>query len=100
MTRFTFALVSIQCQETATDRNQAIEEAFVSCCTPTLQAALINGLGLSDFLLSSFVPKRQFGMLMKVILTCGAVAELVVLPAILASPFGRAFDLRVRESGT
>ncbi len=88
------------CQETAPDRNHAIEAAFVSCCTPTLQAALINGLGLSVFLLSSFVPTRQFGMLMLVILSCGAVAELVLLPAILASPLGKAFDLRVRESAT
>lgn len=82
------------CQPTSSSRNQAIEAAFVNCCAPTLQAAVINGLGLSVFLLSSFVPTRQFGMLMLVILTCGAVAELVLLPAILASPLGKAFDVR------
>ncbi|TWU01819.1 efflux RND transporter permease subunit [Neorhodopirellula pilleata] len=81
------------CQTTQPDRNSAIEAAFLGCCNPTLQAAVINGLGLSVFLLSTFVPTRQFGLLMLVILSCGAVAELVLLPAILASPLGKAFDL-------
>lgn len=85
------------CQETAPDRNSAIEAAFLGCCNPTLQAAVINGLGLSVFLLSSFVPTRQFGLLMLVILSCGAIAELVLLPAILASPLGKAFDIPGRE---
>ena len=80
-------------QETCTSRGQAIEAAFRSCCRPTLQASLVNGLGLSVFLLSTFVPTKQFGLLMLVILTCGAVAELVLLPAILASPLGRVFDM-------
>jgi uncharacterized protein len=80
-------------QETCSTRNAAIETAFRTCCRPTLQASLVNGLGLSVFLLSTFVPTKQFGLLMLVILTCGAVAELVMLPAILASPMGRVFDL-------
>ncbi len=79
-------------QEVCESRGQAIEAAFRSCCRPTLQASLVNGLGLSVFLLSTFVPTKQFGLLMLVILTCGAVAELVLLPAILASPLGRVFD--------
>jgi predicted RND superfamily exporter protein len=78
-------------QQTTTTRPAAIEAAYRSCCRPTLQAALVNGLGLSVFLLSSFVPTKQFGLLMLVILTCGAVAELLLLPAILASPLGRTF---------
>ncbi len=80
-------------QQTCPNRSLAIESAFRSCCRPTLQAALINGLGLSVFLFSTFVPTKQFGLLMLVILTCGAVAELVLLPAILASPLGRYFEI-------
>ncbi len=83
-----------QGQDHATNRNGAIEAAFQSCCVPTLQASVINGLGLSVFLLSTFVPTKQFGLLMLVILTCGAIAELVLLPAILASPLGKAFDMK------
>ncbi len=85
-------------QATCTSRGQAIEAAFRSCCRPTLQASLVNGLGLSVFLLSTFVPTKQFGLLMLVILTCGAVAELVLLPAILASPLGRVFDITPPQS--
>ncbi len=85
------------CQQTEPDRNRAIEAAFLGCCNPTLQAAVINGLGLSVFLLSTFVPTRQFGLLMLVILSCGAAAELVLLPAILASPLGLAFEIRDRK---
>ncbi len=81
-------------QETSSTRDGAIASAFRSCCRPTLQAAVVNGLGLSVFLLSTFVPTKQFGLLMLVILSCGAVAELVLLPALLASPLGRAFDIK------
>ncbi len=87
------------CQEHTSDRNAAIEAAFLGCCNPTLQAAVINGLGLSVFLLSTFVPTRQFGLLMLVILSCGAIAELLLLPAILASPLGKCFDIRCRKPG-
>ncbi len=80
-------------QSTSETRGEAIESAFRSCCRPTLQAAVVNGLGLSVFLLSTFVPTKQFGLLMLVILICGAVAELILLPAILASPLGHAFDV-------
>ncbi len=80
-------------QLTCPTRGEAIESAFRSCCRPTLQAAVVNGLGLSVFLLSTFVPTKQFGLLMLVILSCGAIAELILLPAILASPLGVAFDI-------
>lgn len=81
-------------QQEAASRPAAIEAAFQSCCIPTLQASVVNGLGLSVFLLSTFVPTKQFGLLMLVILTCGAIAELILLPAILASPLGKAFDVK------
>lgn len=73
------------------NRHVAIVSAYRHCATPTLQAALINGLGLSVFAFSTFTPTRQFGFLMLVILLAGVVAELVLLPALLASPLGRVF---------
>jgi hypothetical protein len=73
------------------DRRRAIMAAYRRCATPTVQAALISGLGLSVFALSTFMPTRQFGMLMLTILTAGAVAELIMLPALLAGPLGRVF---------
>jgi predicted RND superfamily exporter protein len=73
------------------DRPTAILKAYEQCATPTLQAALISGLGLSVFALSTFVPTRQFGYLMLAILLAGVIAELVLLPALLAGPLGRVF---------
>jgi len=73
------------------ERWQAVEAAFGRSATPTLQAALINGLGLSVFAVSSFTPTQRFGWLMLAILIVGVVAELVVLPAILLSPLGKVF---------
>ncbi len=73
------------------DRRLAIVTAYRRCATPTLQAALISGLGLSVFALSTFTPTQRFGWLMLTILIAGVVAELIMLPAILAGPLGRVF---------
>lgn len=70
------------------DRRRAILAAYQRCATPTLQAALISGLGLSVFASSTFTPTQRFGWLMLTILITGVVAELVMLPAILAGPLG------------
>ena len=78
------------------DRHSAILSAYGHCATPTLQAALINGIGLFVFALSTFTPTKKFGMLMLAILFAGVVAELVLLPAVLAGPLGRAFKKHQR----
>jgi hypothetical protein len=73
------------------DRKQAILAAYRRCATPTLQAALISGLGLSVFAFSTFTPTQRFGWLMLTILLAGVVAELILLPALLAGPLGLVF---------
>ncbi len=75
------------------DRNAAIISAYSRSATPTLQAALVNGLGLSVFAVSSFTPTARFGWLMLTILLAGVVAELIMLPSLLFSPLGRAFQV-------
>lgn len=91
------------------ERHNAIVTTYSHCAVPTLQAALISGLGLSVFAFSTFTPTQRFGWLMLCILMAGVVSELVLLPALLASPFGRVFKSRrllpsdnlfVRTSGT
>lgn len=77
--------------EVCGDRRSAILWAYRQCATPTLQAALINGLGLAVFIFSTFTPTRQFGFLMLTILIAGVIAELIMLPALLAGPLGLAF---------
>src|SRR2546430_14928430 len=76
------------------DRKKAILAAYKHCATPTLQAAVISGLGLSIFALSTFTPTQRFGVLMLVILWLGAVAELIYFPALLAGPLGAGFKPR------
>ena len=79
------------------DRKSAILTAYRRCATPTTQAALVNGLGLSVFAMSTFMPTRKFGWLMLVILIAGLVAELVMMPAILAGPLGAFFRPRPKS---
>ncbi len=76
------------------DRNRAIELTYGHCAVPTLQAALISGLGLSVFAFSTFTPTQRFGWLMLFILLAGVVSELVLLPALLASPLGKVFSAK------
>jgi predicted RND superfamily exporter protein len=76
------------------NRNKAIISCYAKCATPTLQAACISGLGLSVFALSTFTPTQRFGWLMLTILIAGVVAELILLPAILAGPLGKVFEPR------
>ncbi len=80
------------------DRKLAIIDAYAKCGTPTLQSALISGLGLSVFAFSTFTPTQRFGWLMLTILITGVIAELVMLPAILASPMGKLFHPTINKS--
>jgi predicted RND superfamily exporter protein len=80
------------------DRKQAILAAYKHCATPTLQAAVISGLGLSIFAFSTFTPTQRFGCLMLVILWLGAIAELIYFPALLAGPLGSVFKPRKRKA--
>ena len=74
------------------DRKRAIVATYQHCAIPTLQAAIISGLGLSVFAFSTFTPTQRFGWLMLTILVAGVISELVMLPAILAGPLGRVFQ--------
>jgi hypothetical protein len=80
------------------DRKKAILAAYRHCATPTLQAAVIGGLGLSIFALSTFTPTQRFGYLMLSILWMGVVAELIFFPALLAGPLGAFFQPRPRKA--
>ena len=74
------------------DRRKAIVACYKRCATPTLQAACISGIGLSVFAFSTFTPTQRFGWLMLTILVAGVIAELILLPAILAGPLGKVFE--------
>lgn len=73
-------------------RSAAVLSAYRRSATATLQAALINGLGLSVFATSSFTPTKRFGWLMLTILIAGVVAELIMCPSLLFGPLGKVFE--------
>lgn len=81
------------------DRKQAILGAYRHCATPTFQAAVISGLGLSIFALSTFTPTQRFGYLMLTILWMGVAAELIFFPALLAGPLGAFFKPHPKKAG-
>ncbi len=80
------------------DRHKAIVHAYRRCAAPALQAALISGLGLSVFAFSTFTPTQRMGWLMMTILVAGVVAELIMMPAILAGPLGSVFKPREKKT--
>jgi predicted RND superfamily exporter protein len=63
--------------------------AYDMCGRAIFQSWGIIGIGLSAFALSSFMPTLRFGFLMFLLLTAGMLANLLLLPALLAGPIGR-----------
>jgi predicted RND superfamily exporter protein len=84
---------------TSPDRGTAILRTYQRCATPTFQAALISGLGLSIFAFSTFTPTQRFGTLMLTILWAGVAAELIYFPALLAGPLGAVFTASKHAHG-
>jgi len=67
---------------------EAMEVSYRHCGRALVQAAAICGLGLMVFAHSEFVPVHRFAWIMLAILTLGLAADLLLLPALLASPLG------------
>ena len=74
------------------DRFVATQNTIRHCWRPMLFTSLICASGLALFVLSSFVPARQFSIAIVVLLGSAAICDLVVLPAIILSPLGRYFE--------
>ncbi len=73
-------------------RTEAIRFAYRCCALAMTQTTLVCALGLAIFFFSSFVPISHFGFLMGTLLMGALFGALVILPALLASPLGRAFE--------
>jgi predicted RND superfamily exporter protein len=70
-------------------RQLAIELAYSKVGTAMTYTTLIGGMGLAVFMLSTFTPTQRFGGMMLTLLLAALVGDLVLLPAILASPLGK-----------
>ncbi|TWT65468.1 efflux RND transporter permease subunit [Crateriforma conspicua] len=75
-------------------RTDAVLAAYEHCGRAMIQTTLICGTGLAIFALSDFVPTARFAWMMIALLTFAIIGDLLVLPAILLSPLGKAFDRR------
>lgn len=73
------------------DRITAIRTAFEKCAGAMLQTSIICGFGMLPFAYSSFGPVSRFSGGMISLLAAALIGDLIVLPAILASPLGRFF---------
>jgi len=78
-------------------REEAIVEAYQRCAPAMTQTTLIAGPSMAVFFLSSFQPVSHFGLLMFILLAAALLGDLVMLPALLATPFGARFDRKSRR---
>ncbi len=74
------------------DRHEAIREAFRRCAVAMVQTTLICGLGILVLVQSTSVPTCRFAILIFLLLAAALPGDLVLLPAILASPLGKYFQ--------
>jgi predicted RND superfamily exporter protein len=73
-------------------RIAAVRNAYQRCSAAMIQTTLICGLGLLVFAFSSYTPASRFAWLIAVLLLSALGGSLVLLPAILAGPLGRAVE--------
>lgn len=83
--------------EQGLDRRQSIMMAYKGCARPMYQSWGVIGIGLSAFILSPFTPTQRFGYLMVTLLTAALVGNLIILPAVLAGPFGALFGRKFQK---
>ncbi len=76
-------------QRTGLNRADSVRYAYSKCSTAMFQTTLIFCASLSVFLTAEFLPIRTFSILMGLMLTGALVADLVLLPALLAGSLGR-----------
>jgi predicted RND superfamily exporter protein len=81
-------------------RSESVLLAWRACVRPIYQSWMLLGLGMLTQSVNDFSSIRHFGLMMAAMLTAGLVGNLVLQPALLASPAGEwiARSFRRRES--
>lgn len=74
--------------------NRVIAMTVGKCLRPMVQTSVICGASLACFAFASFIPVKQFGVTITLLLLLALLCDLVLLPMILASPLGKVFDGR------
>ncbi len=71
------------------DRRKSIKYAFQHCASAMLQTTIICGLGTVPLMFSPFQPIARFAGVLSALLFAALLGDLLLLPAILASPLGK-----------
>jgi len=74
------------------NRFSAVLATYLDCGPAMIQTSVSCGLGLLVFAFSDFVPTSRFAVLMAFLLMLALLGDLLMLPALLLSPFGRLFQ--------
>lgn len=77
---------------------EAIQFAYGRCAKAMFQTTLICGLGILVLTLSTFMPTVRFACLMSVMLWVALIGDMILLPALLAGPMGRAIAGKVHHA--
>ncbi len=83
-------------------RGEALRFAMHRCAGAMIHTSLICSCALMVFSLSSFMPICRFAWLMASLLIAALLGDLILMPAVLAGPFGNVFQsgLGVKVSRT
>ncbi len=71
-------------------RTEAVTKSFHACASAMMHTTLISCCSMLPFLFAEFVPTHQFARLMVCILIAALAGDLILLPALLQSPAGKA----------
>ncbi|MEI7700359.1 MAG: hypothetical protein WCK86_11220, partial [Planctomycetia bacterium] len=80
------------------NRFSAVLATYLDCGPAMIQTSVSCGIGLLVFAFSDFVPTSRFALLMAFLLMLALLGDLLMLPALLLSPFGRLFQVPADES--
>jgi len=72
-------------------RAAAVQAAFRHSAAALAASSFVCGVGILAFAPSEFAPTRRFAWMLSLLVFAALVGDLVLLPALLASPLGRWF---------
>ncbi|MGE0761063.1 MAG: RND family transporter [Pirellulaceae bacterium] len=87
-----------KCLRPGAPRAAAVRETYLHCGAPMVQSSITCAAGLLVFAFADFEPTRKFAWLMAIQLLIALLGDLLVLPALLLSPFGAVFQAALPET--
>lgn len=84
-------------RQRSTDVGLAVRETWQVCAWPMIQTSVVAAIGLAILSLSEFRPVACFGQLMAALLILALLADLVLLPFMLTTWFGRLFNSPLQD---